>query len=156
MIFVPEPIDCITYNRFDENQIYIVYAYKGNQDYLIEFNWHKFKDKNEFDPFYLEVDECMHTKVLRCSYAGCNCLPQLRYNNIIDKWYCNCASSALGTKNTDESELETLLKDKEYSKKNGFCNNPIEAILRWNIEMAESYKYAAKNAIKKYNGHSTN
>lgn len=159
MIFVPNKDDCIVWNE-TENGIYISYCY-NKQDFLIRFHWgltpHLQKDQSikyimDYDPFYLTVEQCMHEMVLDCPLSSCSGKPQLRYNKIIDKWYCNCPSSAICTKNNDEDELNEMLAiyQKQYDYKHGFCNNPIEAILKWNISCAESYKENAKHAIKEY------
>ena len=161
MIWIPKKEDCITWNE-TEDGIYILYFYDGNdtRELPIHFFWGKTpkEDKNrniyyemDHDPFYLSVDECMRDRVLACPLNACSCLPQLRYNKIINKWFCNCASSAICTKNDDQSELDELLAlTKEYDYEHGFCDNPIEAILKWNEGCAKDYENIAKENIKEF------
>ena len=108
------------------------------------------KYEQKFDPDYLIVKGCMQEPVLKCSLNACNSYPQLRYNKIINKWYCVCSSSTICTKNTDEDELETILKkyeDNGYDD-NKFAKNPIEAIFLWNKNVANDYNEIAKEKIK--------
>lgn len=161
MIFVPKKEECIVWNETDDG-IYILYFVDGNEkrELPIRFLWEKTPELdeheqvtriNDYDPFYLSVVECMNDQVLDCPLNACSAKPQLRYNKIIDKWYCNCPSGAICTKNNDQSELDELLSlDKEYDEKHGFCNSPIEAILKWNENCAESYKEIAAGNMKKY------
>ena len=108
------------------------------------------KYEQKFDPDYLVVKGCMQEPVLKCSLNACNSYPQLRYNKIINKWYCVCSSSTICTKNTDEDELKTILKkyeDNGYDY-NKFAKNPIEAIFLWNKNVANDYNEIAKEKIK--------
>ena len=158
MIFVPKKQDCITWNETDKG-IYILYFQDGNEEreFPIRFFWDKTPklDENnniycqmDYDPFYLSVEECMREEVLNCPLNACSAKPQLRYNKIINKWYCNCPSSALCTKNDDQDELKELLSlTKRFDYNHGFCNNPIEAILKWNESCAKSYLNIAKNNL---------
>ena len=159
MIFIPKKEDCAVWNETGD-EIYILYFVDGNEsgEFSIEFHWSKTPKSNEedeiyyemdYDPFYLSVEGCMNSEVLNCSV--CSSKPQLRYNKIIDKWYCNCPSSALCTKNDDQEELNELLSlTKEYTEKAGFCDSPIEAILKWNENCAVFYKEIAKSNLKTY------
>lgn len=161
MIFIPKKEDCVVWNETDEG-IYILYFVDGNErmEMPIRFFWGKTPKvgKNnqtiytkDYDPFYISVIECMNDEVLNCPLNACSAKPQLRYNKIIDKWYCNCPSGAICTKNDDQSELDELLSlDKVYDKKHGFCNNPVEAILKWNENCAISFRELAKSNMKKY------
>ena len=40
--------------------------------------------------------------------------------------------------------------DKEYTEENGFCDDMVEAILRWNINCARDYGKIAIGNIKSY------
>ena len=148
MIFVPEKKSCTIWKDCGD---YINIYYKVNPtpecNNAIDFKWWKQNGKAE-NPFYLEVTEVLEHLVLPCSLDACRCQPQLRYNDIIKKWYCCCASSALGTDNDDEDELQTMLRGKEFTDENGFCDDPILAILRWNIHRAEEFKYYAEEFLK--------
>ena len=163
MIFIPKKEDCVTWNQVDDGTVYILYKYF--EDYenviLIQFVWYPqpvfdneldevTKYEQKFDPDYLVVKGCMQEPVLKCSLNACNSYPQLRYNKIINKWYCVCSSSTICTKNTDEDELETILKKYED---NGYDDNkkkknPIEAIFLWNKNVANDYNEIAKEKIK--------
>lgn len=148
MIFVPEKKNCTVWRDCGD---YVYIYYKVNptpeSNNAIDFKWWK-KDNDIKDPYYLEVQEVLEHFVLPCSLDACRCQPQLRYNDIIKKWYCNCTSSALGTKNDDEDELKTMLRGKEFTEENGFCDDPISAILRWNLARAEDYKFYAEELLK--------
>lgn len=167
MIFIPT--ENIRIVDKDEGGQWIFWNYIEKYDYLaiIGFNWEKSpierskdSDSNEYDwifnkdSFYLTVESILNEPVLPCSLNACGCQPQLRFNKIINKWYCNCQSSAICTKNNDESEIDTLIKfsvnNNMINKKNGFCDNPIEAVLMWNILMAKSYNNIAKDHLKKF------
>ena len=130
MIFVPKKEDCLVWNE-TEDGIYILYFVDGNdkRELPIQFLWSKTPKMNEkdevyyemdYDPFYLTVEQCMHEMVLDCPLSACSGKPQLRYNKIIDKWYCNCPSSAICTKNNDEDELNEMLAiyQKQYDYEN--------------------------------------
>ena len=159
MIFVPKKENCITWNE-TEDGIYILYFYDGNdtRELPIRFFWGRTPklDKNnnvyyemDYDPFYLSVEECMRNEVLNCSLHACSAKPQLRFNKIIDKWYCCCPSSAIGTKNNDEDEIKSNLIEKEnISYENGYCDNAIEAILKWNETEAKCYADIARANIE--------
>lgn len=158
MIFVPKIEKCIVWNE-TEDGIYILYFVDGNdtREFPISFLWSKTPKecKNEkdiiyvmdYDPFYLHVESCMREEVLNCSLNACSAKPQLRYNKIINKWFCNCPSSAICTKD-DQDELKELLSiTKKIDYNHGFCNNPIEAILKWNENCAKNYFEIAKNNL---------
>ena len=153
MIFVPEKKSCAIWRDCGD---YVNIYYKVNptpdNNNAIDFKWWKKNGKTD-DPYYLEVQEVLNHLVLPCSLDACRCQPQLRYNDIIKKWYCNCSSSALGTKNDDEDEIKTLIywAKGEYTEEKGFCDDPINAILRWNISLAEDYKFYAEELLKDRN-----
>ena len=161
MFWIPKREDCITWNE-TEDGTYILYFYDGNdeREFPIQFLWSKTPklDENDniysemdYDTFYLHVLECMREAVLPCPLNACSCMPQLRYNKIIDKWFCNCASAAICTKNDDQSELDNLLSlTKNFDYEHGFCDNPIEAILKWNESCAKDYESIAKENIKEF------
>lgn len=164
MIFIPKKEDCVTWNQVEDGTVYILYKYF--EDYenliLIQFIWYPqpvfdneldkiTKYEQKFDPNYLVVKWCMNEHVLKCPLNACNQHPQLRYNKLIDLLYCACSSSTLGTKNTDEDELETFLKgyeDNGYCNDDGFAENPIEAIFLWNKNVANGYNKIAKDKLK--------
>lgn len=164
MIFIPKKEDCVTWNQVEDGTVYILYKYF--EDYknviLIQFIWYPqpvfdnasdkiTKYEQKFDPNYLVVKGCMNEHVLKCPLNACNQHPQLRYNKLINLWYCTCSSSTVCTKNTDEDEMETFLKiyeDNGYSDKNGFAENPIEAIFLWNKNVANDYIETAKDKLK--------
>lgn len=143
MIFVPEKEKCSLWNNGLDEFIYIVYDY--NHDIKISFKWMQ-KEKN--DPFYIQLDELTvykengfdgHTiKILNCVEIGCQASPQLRYNNIIKKWFVTCPSSMICTKNDDNDELEIFVNTK-FTEENGFFDNPVNAILDWNKNIALFY-----------------
>ena len=158
MIFVPKKEDCTSWNECD-NGVYISYHYE--KKFPIIFLWGKTPKVNDngdiiytvdYDPFYLSIKECMNNEVLNCSSKACSAKPQLRYNKIIDKWFCNCPSSALCTKNNDQDEIDSGLIDINHINiENGYCDNPIEAILMWNKLFAQSYIDIANGNIKIFN-----
>lgn len=162
MIWVPKKEDCITWNE-TENGIYILYFYDGNdeREFPISFFWGKTPKSTEdggltyemdYDPFYIRVEECMRDEVLNCPMNACSAKPQLRFNKIINKWFCNCPSSAICTKNDDQDELDTMLSlDKYFDYEHGFCDNPIEAILKWNESVGEDFTNMARENIKIFN-----
>ena len=151
MIFIPEKEKCTIWNE-TEDGIYIVYFVDGNdnRELPIEFLWSKTPKMNEmnYDPFYLSVIECMRDKVLNCH--SCSAKPQLRYNKIINKWFCNCPSSALCTKNDDQDEINSNLIKGNLTEERGYCDSPIEAILKWNENCAKDYENIAKENLKEY------
>lgn len=161
MIFIPKKEDCLVWTETDDG-IYILYYIDGNEnkEFGIQFLWSKTPKLNEkdeiyyemdYDPFYISVIECMNDKVLKCSLNACAAYPQLRYNKIINKWFCNCPSSALCTKNNDQDELNEMFHlTKEFVEKNGFCDSPIEAILKWNESCAKDYENIAKENLKRF------
>lgn len=126
MLFVPNKSDCQIWFKRDDGTIFIRWAF--NNKFPICFIWGKKPILNELtnkieyeetdDPFYLEVIGCMDDEVLKCPEAACSSFPQLRYNKILNKWFCNCPSSAICTKNTDNDELEELLQFDIKNKKN--------------------------------------
>jgi len=143
MIFVPKKEECITWNELDD-YIYINWRYypTDESNNMISFKWYKSSQTKDFsDPFCIEVVRVLNQYVLPCSLNACECQPQLRYNNIIKKWFCNCASSAVCTKNDDQDEIDELLgyAKGEYTEEKGFFDNPIKAILYWNVNTAEDY-----------------
>ena len=164
MIFIPKKEDCVTWNQVEDGTVYILYKYF--EDYknviLIQFIWYPqpvfdneldkiTKYEQKFDPNYLAVKGCMNEPVLKCPLNACNQYPQLRYNKLINLWYCICSSSSICTENTDEDELETFLKkyeDNGYCDHDGFAENPIEAIFLWNKNVANDYNKIAKDKLK--------
>lgn len=139
MIFVPEKKSCPVWNDCGD---YINIFYRpDDSDDSITFKWWK-KDNKAEDPYNLEVYNVNSQFVLPCALNACNCNPQLRFNKIINKWYCNCSSSALGTKNDDKDELKTLLEWAKgvYNEEKGFCDTPYRAIMCWNVFTAEDYR----------------
>ena len=129
MIFVPQKEKCSLWNQSD-NDIFIVYNY--NDAIKICFYWKKYKGK--FEPFSLEIKsieiESIKLNIFNCTQPSCQAYPQLRYNDIMKKWYVCCPSSMICTKDNDESEIE-LFKCIELIEKNGFYDDPINAILHW-------------------------
>lgn len=163
MIFIPT--ENVVKRNNGKGGLYLIWTYQQtyDQNYIITFEWTKtpiynkkmddVKYKFDHDPFYLHVDTICYQDILPCSFAPCKCKPQLRYNKIIDKWFCNCASSAITTKNDDQSELEELLcfdYEKNSFDKPEYCNNPVEAIFQWNISMADSYKKINEEYLEKF------
>lgn len=161
MIWIPKKEECSVWHE-TENGVYILYFVDGddNRELPIRFLWEKTPKMNEkdevyyemdYDPFYISVIECMNDEVLNCPLNACSAKPQLRYNKIINKWYCNCPSSAICTKNDDQEELNEMLSlTKEYTEENGFCDSPIEAILKWNENCAKDYENIALGNLKRY------
>ena len=160
MIFIPEKENCITWNE-TEDGIYILYFVDGNdnRELPIQFIWSKTPKMNEkdevyyemdYDPFYLSVIECMRDEVLNCPLNACSAKPQLRYNKIINKWFCNCPSSAICTKNDDQDEINSNLINGDLTEERGYCDSPIEAILKWNENCAKDYENIAKENLKEY------
>ena len=150
MIFVPEKENSIVWNETDVG-IFIFYQYKELG--TISFKWGKSPETSDYsDPFYIEVTEVNNEPVLACSLNACSCQPQLRYNDIIKKWYCNCSSSAICTKNEDQDEIDELLfwAKGEYTEEKGFFDDPIGAILCWNVQTAEDYKFINEKMLKEY------
>ena len=149
MIFIPKKEECASWNETKDG-IYILYFVDNNKDkeLSIEFLWSKCPETN-YDPFYLSVIECMNDVVLNCPLNACSSKPQLRYNKIINKWFCNCPSSAISTKNDDEDEIDSNLINGSLTAERGYCDNPIEAILRWNESCAKDYKSIVKANLKK-------
>lgn len=134
MIFIPDRENCSIWN---ETEDYIVIVYNYNENVKINFEWKKYKD--QFDPFYISIKEIiiinnngdiLNLDVMPCNEYYCKELPQLRYNDIMKKWYACCPSSMLCTENDDEDEIE-LFKCVDLIEKNGFYNDPINAILHW-------------------------
>lgn len=159
MIFIPHKMDCDIWKETDEG-IHILYFADTKKEIPIRFFWDRTPKMNEnnevvytnkYDSFYISVIECMNEEVLNCPLSACSAKPQLRYNVIIDKWFCNCPSGALCTKDNDQSELDELLVlEKKYDEEHGFCNNPIEAILKWNEICAINLRKIAQRNMKKY------
>lgn len=145
MIFLPEKDKCKIWHIRNSGEIFIKWLYNNDENFSINFLWNlepylaeneQIKYKQSEDPFYLSVIECMKDPVLPCTEPACKSYPQLRYNNIIKKWFCNCSSSAICTENNDESEVNELLKfdiqNNRITSEYGYCETPIEAILYWN------------------------
>ena len=166
MIFVPLKKDCQIWEKSDE-AIHIFYFWKKEDKYPIIFKWLKTPKHNKLDnsiyyeydgdPFYLEVNMYCGELVLPCALSSCGCYPHLRYNKIINKWFCCCPSSALCTKNDDEYELNTMFfnrKGKYFTEKNGFCDDPIKAIARWNISNSNSIINISNKILKGDNEYS--
>ncbi len=161
MIFVPKKEECATWHE-TENGVYILYFYDGNdkREFPIQFFWGKTPklDKNEniyyemdYDPFYLSVKECMRDEVLNCPLNACSAKPQLRFNKIINKWFCCCPSSAICTKNDDQDEIDSkLIRKENISSDHKYCDNPIEAILKWNESVGKAFADMAASNIKKF------
>ena len=157
MIFVPEKEKCIIWNDTPDEFIYILYEY--NKDIKISFKWIKNKDN---DPFYIQLEgltifkdvfDRHSLRVLNCVEPACECQPQLRYNKIINKWFCMCASSMICTKNDDKDELEhpdisKHFKENTLNEENGYFDNPVDAILNWNKSIAEFYFNECKELMK--------
>lgn len=151
MIWIPKKEDCLIWNETEQG-IYIFYCIDGNntREFPIQFFWKKNYDK-EYDPFYLSVEECLRDEVLNCPLSNCSSKPQLRYNKIINKWFCCCPSSALSTKNDDQDEIDSKLIDlNKVSFNIGYYDNPIEAILKWNETVGEDFVNIARSNIKKF------
>ena len=157
MIFIPtKDIDLIE-REYDSDILHWYY----NKNYIITFQWRRtpkynqetqeityIKDK---DPFYLRLKEINGEEILKCSLNACQCSPQLRYNKIINKWYCNCPSSAICTKDNDQDELdEMLFLIKEYTKEKGFYDNPIEAIINWNFSQIKTLEQINKTLLNEF------
>ena len=142
MIFVPEKEKCSLWNDELEDRIFIIYDYDKNSK--IMFNWYKNK-KGEYEPFYLEIYamqlafeegfETMYLQMLTCLEPACQALHQLRYNDVVKKWYCCCPSSMICTKNDDEDELK-LFQNMSMNEENGFFDDPVNAIIHWNKDTA--------------------
>lgn len=158
MIFIPK--EKVERERRENGEELLVWNY--SEEYIISFLWRRTPKINintdmvelvaDKDPFYLEVVALNYNPVMRCSSIACNANPHLRYNKIIDKWYCNCPSSAICTENNDKSEIEELLtfSNGEYTKENGFYDNPIEAILMWNITMSKNCLEEFQDELKEF------
>lgn len=132
---------------------YINWSY--NDEFIITFRWDrtpKINDEDEIiyvkdnDPFYFHVYSVNGLLIYPCAF--CNDDPQLRYNKIIDKWYVNCSAEALCTENNDGDELKTLIENRIYDEEHGFFENPVKAILNWNINQLENELVKNKNILK--------
>ena len=158
MIWVPKKEECIVWTEMDDG-VHIIYSFdkKNKKEFQVQFvwmkapridgNWQVHHEMN-YDPYYLLVQECMGEHVLMCSLIPCSSHPQLRYNKIINKWFCCCPSSAAGTKNDDQDEIDTKLVNLDHiDQRHGYCDNPIEAILRWNESCAEDYLIIAHKKL---------
>lgn len=152
MIFIPEKEKCALWNELEDLR-FIIYDYDKNTK--IMFKW--YKHENKYDPFYLEVYaiqvvkntfDTTYLKSLECNC--CEAQPQLRYNDIIKKWYCICPSSMICTKNTDEDELK-LWENNILDEEHGYYDNPIKAIFHWNKIIAESIIHQCENILKEDN-----
>lgn len=143
MLFVPKRQDCRLWNDKLQDQIYIIYDFKQGD---IHFKLQKFYPLQWFNA---QIVECCKIDVQVCSLNVCSCSPQLRYNDIIKKWYCCCPSSALAVKqNDDKSELETMFFNTEITKQNGFADNAVEAVMLWNIKMCKNIIDQCNTKIK--------
>jgi len=141
MIFVPN--ENVSKNTDENGSDFLFWEY--NKDFEIMFEWERTPKYNkktketlyikDYNPFYLSVIKINDEEVMKCQMSACQAHPQLRYNKIIDKWYCNCPSSAIKTDNDDKSELLTILSryDYKYKERDGFCDNPVKAIIMWNM-----------------------
>ena len=90
-------------------------------------------------------------EILKCPELACQAEPQLRYNTIIKKYFCECPSSMLSIKNTDESEM-TYFKEqkiKKFIEKNGFYNDPLKAILGWQKSIANCHIAEVKEILNR-------
>lgn len=134
MIYIPN--NNVNHIKNTDSFDILIWIYDNHQ---IIFKWcrsPKYNKQNDsisyikdYDPFYLNISKLDNIDIHQCE---CSCFPQLRYNDIIKKFYCNCSSSAICTKNNDEDELKELLQFvKDYNELNGFFNNPIDAITFW-------------------------
>lgn len=159
MIFIPEKNVSKNINEYDSDFLFWEY----DKDFKIMFEWGRTPEYNEkseeisyiknYDPFYLRVLMINQEEMMQCPLNACKAYPQLRYNKIIDKWYCNCPSSALCTKNDDQDELDNLLKGiKEFDEEHGFYSNPIEAIIKWNLSTCEDIKETNEMFLKRLKG----
>lgn len=148
MIFIPEKEKCIIWNDMPE-AVYILYEY--NKSIQFQYIWHK-DEKKELKPYKLELTQFIFMKdslgnlqtlpVLNC--IDCQCSPELRYNNIIKKWFCICSSSLICTKNDDKDELnhpwiKSALENDSLNEENGFFDHAIEAIIYWNQLIIKNY-----------------
>ena len=140
MIFIPPEDQIEIMNKTDEFEM-IKWMYNDN---MILFEWtNEPQSHKKHIPFYLHPIQIGRENVLTCPESACQCYPQLRYNKIIDKWFCNCTSSAICTKDDDDQdELDELCvfdkRRNSFDEQHGYCNDPIKAILLWNITVANA------------------
>lgn len=149
MIFVPKKEKAIIWNYDDINHTIHIF-YPLNDNCKLKIIWYG-KNNEKFQTYNICIKEIYikskdklnveNIKILNCMFPGCQCYPELRYNKIIDKWFCMCSSSMICTKDDDEDELEhpdinTHFKNNTLTEENGFFNNPIKALLDWNKNRA--------------------
>lgn len=159
MIFVPTKNVREKWDIKDGEAEYIIWTYNE----FVEIHYIHYK-KDEFNSYVSEI----HTekeddynskflctwhrfKLLNCPEICCQAEPQLRYNAIINKYYCICPSSMICTKNDDKDEIRYFKEMKiKFTQKNGFSSDPLKAICLWQRSMAKSYEYMAKEIESKF------
>ena len=147
MIYIPK--ENIERVENEDGSDFIFWYYK--EDVAVVFEWSRTpKSQNDEiiyvkdnDPFYLNVITIGRENVQHCSEAACQAFPQLRYNSILNKWFCTCPSSMLCTGNTDLDEVKSvdimkLRRNRQIDEEHGFFDDPIKAILFWNINSLKS------------------
>lgn len=144
MIFIPEKEKCTIWNETDE---YIFILFFADKDMEFPFSFHWYKDHNgKYDPFNLCLVEFAREFVQHCNMINCGdtSYPQLRYNKIVNKWFCCCSSSAICTKNDDKDEIESGLLDlkRDYDT---LGDTPMDAVIKWNISIANGIKSINEN-----------
>lgn len=159
MIFVPEKEKCLLWNDKLDDRIFIIYQYDENL--TINFQW--YKDNNEkLDPFYLAIEEIKYVNnlsmtvvlpVFKCLEPACQASAQLRYNDIIKKWFVTCPSSMICTKNDDQDELELFKNMKTFNESAGFYDDLVNAILGWNDSIAKDIHNQCKFLKEIYEKH---
>lgn len=128
---------------------------KGKSKYII-WTYNEFVEihfinyiNDKFNSYVKEVhtveDDKLSTSVrfeiLKCPELACQAKPQLRYNAIIKKYFCECPSSMICTKDNDEAEIEFFKETNvsNFSEENGFFDDPLKAILFWQKTIANYY-----------------
>lgn len=150
MIWIPPKDKCEIWNETENGRFILFFLDKEEKKYPIEFFWHKPSFSESYDPFYLFVRSFCNEFVQHCNMINCGdqSYPQLRYNAIIDKWFCTCASSAICTENNDKDEIEgDMLKHLkgDYSE---LSNTPFEAIIQWNLNVSRTIKEINEHILK--------
>jgi hypothetical protein len=162
MIFVPKKENAILWNDNLKDIIFIIYPINDNVKLHIEW----LKINNKFETYSINIKEISikideynwdNIIILNCNFVGCQCSPELRYNKIINKWFCFCSSSMICTKDDENDELEypiieKCIKNNTLNEENGFFDNPIDALLYWNKQRAlEIIDFSDTNMKKEVN-----
>jgi hypothetical protein len=152
MIFIPKRDECELWCTY-KDMIYVIYPY--NDKIKIHFTWTKSQDETyetyNFHPseiyFYDESGNTEIFPIFNCTYSPCKCMPELRYNSIIKKWFCECSSSLICTKDDDKDELEyppikNYIDRNEVemlNDENGYFDDMFHALMYWNKQALNAY-----------------